>query len=335
MTRQTLIYFLNKSGLSGHQWDGVNSDYINIHCPFAPFTHDKKKDRHPSLMVKIPDSGPVQTYCFTCGVRLDLWLLMKKVAGLHSVAKMREVADELYEYEQKEQKSVGDSVADQLNQWQEVKQVHLPNLQKYFEEMENNFPFYAKDYLTKRGLRDNIINDFDLRYDKNEARVVLPVRGDRNFLGMVGRAIDDSTEPRLRNYGGSRLSLGLGRRKDFEPRGTIFIVEGPFDLMKTHQNLTDLGVCGEVVCTFKARASSEQVDQLLAMNGQKICLYDNGRAGKEGGEHLQRNVSCLRAFPPEGKDPGTMTPQDLQEIIENTNTLRRRLSNVVVETRWI
>jgi len=93
------------------------------------------------------------------------------------------------------------------------------------------------DYLVGRGVPaqrlDELIPQFDLRFDEQERRVVFPVREAGRDLGYTARSIDARQRKRWLSYpveGGHKTTIYAADRVQ-AGGNTLFVVEGPFDAL--------------------------------------------------------------------------------------------------------
>ena len=93
------------------------------------------------------------------------------------------------------------------------------------------------DYLVGRGVPaqrlDELIPQFDLRFDEQERRVVFPVREAGRDLGYTARSIDARQRKRWIDYPYENCHKTTIYDADRVRAGgnTLFIVEGPFDAL--------------------------------------------------------------------------------------------------------
>lgn len=128
-------------------------------------------------------------------------------------------------------------------------------------------------YLMKRGITNQTILDFDIRYHIAFNSIIVPIYQNGDLLGSVQRNI--STNPKYVN------SKGMDRDRAVFPLdkvqvhdGKIIIVEGLFDSINAHQK----GVTN-TVCTFGGNVSREQAKILGALARTIVICPDKDSSG--------------------------------------------------------
>jgi len=152
-------------------------------------------------------------------------------------------------------------------------------------------------YLIKRGITNQTIIDFDIRYHIAFNSVIVPIYQNGAMLGSVQRNI--STNPKYVN------SKGMDRDKAVFPLdkvqasdGKIIIVEGLFDSINAHQK----GVTN-TVCTFGGNVSHEQAKILGTLARTVVICPDKDSSGikmayKTTETLMKLGLSVEYTFPP-------------------------------------
>lgn len=167
-------------------------------------------------------------------------------------------------------------------------------------------------YLMKRGITNQTILDFDIRYHVAFNSIIVPIYQNGDLLGSVQRNI--STNPKYVN------SKGMDRDRAVFPLdkvqvhdGKIIIVEGLFDSINAHQK----GVTN-TVCTFGGNVSREQAKILGALARTIVICPDKDSSGikmayKTTETLMKLGLSVEYTFPPGfAKDFGDM--QDFTQL---------------------
>ena len=149
-------------------------------------------------------------------------------------------------------------------------------------------------------------------YDRFRNRIIFPIRdtGGR-VIGFGGRVLDDALPKYLNSpesvvYNKSRSLYGLLPAKPAcRESGTVYIVEGYFDLIKLHQ----AGI-QNVVATLGTALTEEHIRLLRGYARNAILVFDSDNAGIRA---AHRSIGLFMRFEmdarvmvlPEGHDPDT------------------------------
>lgn len=150
-------------------------------------------------------------------------------------------------------------------------------------------------------------------YDRFRNRVIFPIfDGQNQAVGFGGRVMDDAlpkylNSPETPVYHKSRSLYGLNRaRQKCRQTGTVYVVEGYFDLLSMHQ----FGV-ENTVATLGTSLTTDHVQILkgfVGEGGKAVLVYDSDQAGIKA---AQRSVTVFQnglleariLVLPEGHDP--------------------------------
>ena len=159
-------------------------------------------------------------------------------------------------------------------------------------------------YLLRRGITNQTINDFDIRYHVGFDSIIVPIYQQGQLLGSVQRNI--TRNPKYVNSKGMDRDIAVFPLDKVEPRdGKIIVVEGLFDSIKAHQE----GVT-HTVCTFGGNVSHEQAKILGTLARTIIICPDKDSSGlkmayKTTNTLLKLGLSVEYTFPPgKAKDFG-------------------------------
>jgi len=154
-------------------------------------------------------------------------------------------------------------------------------------------------------------------------RIVFPITDVRGkTVCYVGRHSMSNGNPRYVNYP-SGASIPLFPAKFQEKHRTIVLVEGIFDML----NCYDKGL-RNTVCTFgTSKLLNETKEKMLSykvMGIEKVfILYDGDEAGREAARKIKPLIEEAGFLTeiidlPEGQDPGVITQEDVNSLIEYT-----------------
>jgi len=225
-----------------------------------------------------------------------------------------------------------------------ARKLTLPSEFKPFEVIEGTIKPSAKlfyEYMKKRGFRvpdiDIMTEWYDLRYCTSgpyKGRIIFPVYHDRKLMTWTGRTIYPSVELRYKTLSTDRekseaegMPQASGSITEYllwhddllnSDADTIVLVEGPMDALKVSVLGYEHGIFS--TCFFTMQPSVTQIDLLhsiLPKYKHKYLLLDPGTLPtsiRVAGELSSLGVK-IRQVPSGVEDPGTMTMQDLLEIV--------------------
>lgn len=192
------------------------------------------------------------------------------------------------------------------------------NKSKWVSEEELDSYRYYHPYWTERGITDdNIIELFDLGYDRRTNCITFPVRDINGNCLFVARR---SVTTKWFNYpnGVDKPLYGVYELKqkgvyDFYG-ATVFITESMIDCLRLWQN-------HRLAIALNGTGSSEQFEQLRKMPIRKIVLAtDSDMAGVEARAKIRvhcTNKIITEVILPEGrKDIGECTDEEIQNLKE-------------------
>lgn len=319
----------------------------SAHCPLANWTHNRGKDKRPSLMARAGD--PALFKCWACQEKGSFKTLSKKYAE--------------YSGDWRAYNYVISIEGGKKNYWQpSVKPYGKPMFKKQTEEVAKEITEedLAKRYLEEvpnyaydRGCTPEQILKWELGYDAYEKRMIFPVRDHRGkLMGVSGRdltGLDDRSK--YKHYFGFKKELFLYGERFWDPANKrAFICEGFFDVL----NMERHGL-KNVFAPFGTGLSWDQMKKLRDWFDEIIFLPDANDVG-QGLEFAEK--SCLRLLPLKkrvkiagvtanpcfihrlnpprweasdnrfqlmdyfkGKDPGDWTAADLKVAFENVGVL--------------
>lgn len=154
-------------------------------------------------------------------------------------------------------------------------------------------------------------------------RIVFPITDVRSkTVCYVGRHTMSNGNPRYVNYPAG-VTIPLFPAKLTEHFKSIVLVEGIFDML----NCYDKGL-RNTVCTFgTSKLLNETAQKLLSykiMGVEKVfILYDGDAAGREAAKKIKPLIETAGFLVeiidlPEGQDPGVITQEDVNSLIEYT-----------------
>ena len=129
------------------------------------------------------------------------------------------------------------------------------------------------EYLIQRGITDNTVNSFNLKYHEHFNSIVIPIYQHNELLGTVQRKITGN--PKYVNSRGMDRDEILFPLDKVQPQdGKVILVEGLFDAIKAHQE----GMV-QTLSTFGGFVSPQQVQMLGSLASTIIICPDKDRSG--------------------------------------------------------
>ena len=171
--------------------------------------------------------------------------------------------------------------------------------------------------LHERGLSYDTLMRFEIGFSKTKSRIVIPVRNQQyKVVGLIGRAIESSQEPRyLYNKGFKRADV-LFNIQNAKNYSEVIVVEGSVDAMKVHE-----AGFPNVVATLGAQVSKNQITLMKKYFDKIIIFSDNDDAGnamRDAIIDLCRGKEIYTAKISDGlKDPAEMQVQEIVDSINN------------------
>lgn len=296
--------------------------YVQISCPFAPETHGKGTDRHPSLSIRVEDNGRSGWKCFGCGLSGYLFSFATRWGQMAQVNPMP-----LLDMIDKEENSIEAAFVRLDSRWnavwaKEQRAVEKEDFEVFAEAEIEQFPADPPQYMIDRGIAAETCKAWGIRFDAKwsdrdgvRPRVVFPVRRrDGKLVGMVGRATDDNKDRKYYNYWNFPKSRFLFGENMIQRKGRVVLVEGLIDTIKWWEyGIPTVGLMGMEV-------SDEQAKLLLDYDAVYLALDQDagGASGTEKAvERFRNQMSLLRIPFPEGKnDPKMFTREEAYRAID-------------------
>lgn len=196
----------------------------------------------------------------------------------------------------------------------------------YISEQELDSYRYLHPYMYKRGLTDEIIDLFDIGYDKKTDCITFPIRDISGNTLFIARR---STKTKYFNYpeGVEKPLYGLyelGRVKAFEKYEVVKLdgtARGVNSLIVCESMLDALSfwVAGKCAVALNGLGNELQFKQLRELPCRELILAtDNDEAGMRARKRIARNVTnkvlTQYIFPEGRKDANECTVEELQNL---------------------
>jgi len=259
-----------------------SGDNIMCSCPY----HGNGQERRPSMGIH-KKTGI--SHCFACGEAHTLPELISYCFGYDDMfgrEGMKWLIRNFSAIEIEERADVEiDMGRNNISNKDSVLANSNTNKSDFVEETELDSYRYYHDYWTKRGITDDdIIELFDLGYDKSTDEVTFPVRDeDGNCLFVARRAVSekrfyypkDVEKPLYGIYELKKSNIAINK---------LFITESMIDCILLWQ-------AGHPAVALNGTGSQLQYQQLRKMPWRHFVLAtDNDKAGQEARNKLSQNV---------------------------------------------
>ena len=303
-----------------------SGDDVMVCCPY----HKDGQERKPSAGIRKTDGT---FHCFACGETHSLPDVVSYCFGwndpfgTHGYKWLAKNFSAL-EVESRDDIEI-DLERNNISNKSSVLDNRGNNKSFYLTEEELDSYRYVHPYMYERGLTDNVIELFDIGYDKKTNSITFPVRywGSMNFgkcMFIAKRRIDYKRFDLPTNiekplYGLYELWLdmqigafngGRGRNATIKPASEIYVCEGLFDCLRLWCN-------GKyAVAGFGCLFSNYQIKLLEGLPTRNLILaLDNDEAGRQATNRLKAALPyklITQVVLPEGrKDIGECTDEEL------------------------
>lgn len=270
----------------------VTRDEILCSCPYS--NHHQRGDRNPSFRLNAEKGVYI---CFSCNERGNLVKLAQDILGMDRYEAVRTFDVEL--------------TPERIDEM--VKKGYEPPKQLTPLQMDISSWKNAKhDYWRYRGFTEETIGKWQLGYDAQENRVVVPIYVGGELVGWSKRAVNDVDQPKWRHSADLDKSHILFGQDNFTGDSAI-VVEAPLSVIMLDQ----YGV-SNAVATFGCKMSDAQAKLLRNSYNSVMIWYDPDVPGQNG---MREAVDKLEDFvdvyvvPLTRDDPAGMTlEEDLQAI---------------------
>ena len=317
--------------------------WMNISCPFAPYTHAGGTDHDPSFGIALNEDGRSYYKCLSCSIKGGLAGMATRLGGYRGVdySKQRRLAEAI-EVKATAERPVPD--------WEDIAPV---DEQHHATERKIPSPFdrlvynrlLRHSYLTRRGLHYPTPYQLDLRYDGRDKRILFPCYDTKHrFRGFTGRSIMPADAyskryPKVKDYYGlDKRTLFLGMA-DPPTRGPNLICEGLLDyaMLVQHGFPRTRAILGTSL-------TDEKLDILVAEQQPVYFFMDNDQAGwnalfgiwevDKNGEEFH-NTDNAWAYQLYKEVPVWIVPYRKHMAGEDPGSLSRAEVHKAVELAWL
>jgi DNA primase len=301
-----LRYQLKEQGIELFQSIKRSGNNLMIHCPF----HKGGQERRPSCGVKLEGDDKVPAgyvHCFTCGYSAPFTQMISNVFGVKDYGQFGEkwLLKNFISLEITNRPNLD------LNLSRQFKNTKI----KYVDEKELDSYRYYHPYMFARKLTKEVIERYDVGYDKKTDCLTFPVRDESGGTLFIARRSVKSKffnypkEVEKPLYGIYELKKYLddGNRKTNSYGGIIRNIKNIY-VTESIINALTVNVYGKwAVATNGCQFSELQVKQLEKLPAREIIIaYDGDEAGRVAAYKLKfrlnkrKLVSILQL--PDGRD---------------------------------
>lgn len=280
-----------------------SGDDLMICCPY----HKDGQERRPSAGIRKTDG---MFHCLACGETHSLIELIANCLGYKDALQgYKWLVQNFATTEVKERGRINVSFTRNVR-------TNIPDntITKIGEDELDSYR-YTHPYLYKRGLTDEIIEKFDLGYDKSTDSITFPVRDINGDCMFVARRSVNTKRFDLPK-GINKPLYGMYELSRVQRMDKLYVCEGLFDCLRLW--CVDKFAVAGFGCLF----NNYQIKQIQDLPCRIVVLaLDNDRAGIEASERLRKcitNKIVKEVILPEGrKDIGECTDEELLNLKEH------------------
>ncbi|MDH5184983.1 MAG: hypothetical protein OEX12_13960 [Gammaproteobacteria bacterium] len=272
----------------------VQKKWVTTPCLLAPWRHDGGKDGSPSAGITKTAVEHSKYNCFTCGFKGNLLLLVTTIHQYQKSSPAKYAIDlkTAMVLVMAEDDDLDDPLVAGLaglgDDYDTVKYQHNDpvELHDFDEDWLSSFPS-AKGlpYAYERGLTDEIIDLFEIKYDSYQRRLSFPIRDFEGALrGLHGRDVTNQNDLRYYSYAYKdkrNPSVWIGENL-VDLAHPVCVTEGMIDMTqiwKAHPN----------VLASKSSAMSWAMLERIRDADVIITAYDLGVGGDKGRSTIENH----------------------------------------------
>lgn len=288
---------LDKLGIQGKK---VSSNEIKINC-----INPEHIDKNPSLFINL-EKGIFQ--CWSCGHKGNIFSLVKELTGKN-----------LYDFLGIENNDFVNSLSNKYEYKEDSFSLKNISISGTLYEVKSDPTVYS--YLLSRGMSDNFIKDFRIKFCKRAVmngmnfynRVCIPVFENRYLISMIGRDFTGKSNIRYLYPKNSCVDT-LFNIDNLDRKSPLYVVEGIMDIVWIYENISR-----NVTCLFGSKLGKRQKEMLITFN-EIILIPDNDNAGIELIHSIDKVLEkeyYIVTLPDQYKDPSECPLEELKKAIDN------------------
>lgn len=278
---------------------------VMITCPY----HKGGQERKPSAGISKVDGT---FHCFSCGETHSLQEVISHCFGHDEIGGMwgwNWLLKTFLTIDVEERKDIE---IDYLRN-----RSHVNSEKSYVKEEELDSYRYTHPYMYKRKLTDEIIELFDIGYDKKTECITFPIRDISGNTLFIARR---SVKTKFFNYpqGAEKPLYGLYEwhktNDGFNMRDSIIVCESMLDALTCW-------VYGKRAVALNGLGNDLQFNQLRELPCRKLILAtDNDDAGNKARKRIRNNITnkiiTEYILPPDKKDLNELTAEEFENLEE-------------------
>lgn len=194
---------------------------------------------------------------------------------------------------------------------------------KHYDTIDDNLlePYrYTVDYMYKRGLTDDVIEQFDIGYDEEQDAITIPVPDLKGDIKWVQRRLINHKQYII-PQGINKTDFLLGASevlKQHKERDPVYIVESPFNM------LTLWSMNYPAICLF-GTGGGNQYEMLRKLPIRHyIIALDPDEAGKKGSRKLLKELNTHKIL----SKLNYTDSRDINELQDEVKNLKINLINL-------
>lgn len=289
---------LNSRGINYFREIKNGQDNIQVSCPF----HKDGQEKKASAGISTKDGT---FHCFTCGTVKSFTQVLSHCLGYNDNGeKGKEWIVTNIESNTLQQRELNSSLS---REKAEVKFIDESELDKYR---------YYHPYMFQRKLTKEIIEKFDVGFDKDSNSVTFPVRNKEGKCLFIARRRVDY---KYFHYpsGAEKPLYGIYEMNKSEK--SIIICESIFNCLTCY-------VYGKQALALNGTGSKKQIEEISKLPFRVIYLaLDNDEAGDNGCfkifKALKNQFIFYRLVCPEGKDINDLSEEEFNQIYSNAKMI--------------
>lgn len=274
---------------------------IAVTCP----SHADGKEKNPSCFINVNNDMLEEGtfHCFTCGVSGNF----AKFVGLCFNKTETFGANWLIN-------RYASSITEPILKLPIIdlskKTVIKKSLNKCDETILDKFEPYHP-YMTKRGISDKVIREFNLKYDRDTQCIVFPVYNEKNKLSFLTRRTVEGKKFIIDKNASKAVVYGLNKAQYYKE---VYVVESQINCLV----LWSWGY--PAVALLGAGTTYEQLKILSNSQIRSFVLcYDGDNAGRVGAKKFQKYISRSKfvknIIMPDGKDVADLTKTEFEQLL--------------------
>ncbi len=183
------------------------------------------------------------------------------------------------------------------------------------ESILNKFESYHP-YMTQRGISDEVIKLFNLKYDPATKTIVFPVYNEKGQLSFLTKRSIEGKQFYIESGADKNIIYGLDKAQDYNE---VYVCESQINAL----TLYSWGY--PAVAMLGAGTTYKQVEKLRNSKIRSFILcYDPDEAGIHGAQRFKKFIGPTKFVTtltlPQGKDVNDLTKEEFEQILSLQKT---------------